>query len=507
MYGQYDGDSDSVFTDEDVSLNLSNVTQTNCNSLNSSAVRRLTYHQTENFAQAHKRTGSIGGSIAEMGNRNANPYGGARPKVRDPGYNHLRLNQSSGLSQSIQSQTLNNRNRVFSDPELSTLSQYSHMNPNGGNKLPSNGNLDEHNDLYVNQCQLESDMNSSTHRYEDFPDNIYCNVEPCTTPSFGHSPIKNSIHQRQNSNLSSNTLTKENPKMLALSQQSLNRLGQSSELLNQYKHGFSSVQSSPLRGATVQDYPLNYSGNGSLSSSTRSLSRKKPVPTPRTILNVKSSTEQVNMENEENQKAEIQLMEINKRDTSNKPNAIDTPSAISELDKIILRYSQIVIDPNHPDDYCPVCVRHLDEAAPLSDDCSDDILGYIEEKDVRSVVCLVNCQHKVHISCLKKATINNQKIGVSKVGYICCPTCKSICGHLEGDMPSKGATMTYRIIAKGLPGYEDYHTIQITYNFPDNCALQGPEHPKPGKPLLFVGFPKTAFLPDTEKGNNGYMNW
>ena len=159
-------------------------------------------------------------------------------------------------------------------------------------------NLEDGDDLYVNQCQLVSQMNSTHHRYEDPQDNIYCNIQP-TTPPLGQSPVRNQIHQRQNSNISNHTLTKEN-NSLGLSQHSLNGLGKS-EKGHQYKHhGFSSVQSSPLRGATVQDYPLGYNANESLSSSTRSLSKKKPVPTPRTILNVTSSTEKNHAENEEN---------------------------------------------------------------------------------------------------------------------------------------------------------------------------------------------------------------
>ena len=31
-------------------------------------------------------------------------------------------------------------------------------------------------------------------------------------------------------------------------------------------------------------------------------------------------------------------------------------------------------------------------------------------------------------------------------------------------MPLMGSSMTYKVIPKGLPGYDDYHAIQITYN-------------------------------------------
>ena len=58
--------------------------------------------------------------------------------------------------------------------------------------------------------------------------------------------------------------------------------------------------------------------------------------------------------------------------------------------------------------------------------------------------------------------------------------------------------MAYHIVPKGLPGFENYHSIQITYNFTN--GVQGKEHPAPGQPFYAIGFPRTAFLPDTEKG-------
>lgn len=65
-------------------------------------------------------------------------------------------------------------------------------------------------------------------------------------------------------------------------------------------------------------------------------------------------------------------------------------------------------------------------------------------------------------------------------------------------MPTTGASMTYKVIPKGLPGYEDYHAIQITYNM--SSGVQDARHPYPGSPYYAIGFPKSAFLPDTELG-------
>lgn len=59
--------------------------------------------------------------------------------------------------------------------------------------------------------------------------------------------------------------------------------------------------------------------------------------------------------------------------------------------------------------------------------------------------------------------------------------------------------MSYKVIPKGLPGYEDYHAIQITYNMSSN-GVQDARHAFPGSPYYALGFPKTAFLPDTELG-------
>ena len=60
--------------------------------------------------------------------------------------------------------------------------------------------------------------------------------------------------------------------------------------------------------------------------------------------------------------------------------------------------------------------------------------------------------------------------------------------------------MTFKVIPKGLPGFENYHSIQITYNFQN--GTQSPKHPSPGNPYFAIGFPKTAFLPDTEQGRS-----
>ena len=129
----------------------------------------------------------------------------------------------------------------------------------------------------------------------------------------------------------------------------------------------------PQRGDTI------YGSNSTLRKNTESPSksqqngtlRKRPVPTPRTILNV------------------------------------------DKIDRLIRTYSQFVIDPNGPDDYCPVCNVHLDEPAQVDQPNDGD--------DLNSVVCLTSCQHKVHLACLKRCTPELSSC-------LKCPTCAAISG-------------------------------------------------------------------------------
>jgi hypothetical protein len=212
-----------------------------------------------------------------------------------------------------------------------------------------------------------------------------------------------------------------------------------------------SLLRSPQRGATVHNFtqpqtppsrqpaPESPSRNGTL--------RKRPVPTPRTILNTTPPKKNYNT-----------------------------------IDKLVMKYSQFVIDPNGPDDFCPVCNRHLDEQSPPKD---------VDNTDLTSVICLTSCQHKIHMACVKWST-------PEMTTCLKCPTCTTISGFLSGDMPTSGASLTYKVIPKGLPGYEDYHAIQITYNMGN--GIQDARHPHPGAPYYAIGFPKIAFLPDTELG-------
>jgi len=224
-------------------------------------------------------------------------------------------------------------------------------------------------------------------------------------------------------------------------------------LMRSSQNSLAMTSRSPQRGDTVHNTPTKSTSGetGSIGSSQNGTLRKRPVPTPRTILN-----------------------------TTNQP---QTPQRKEKIERLIRKYSQFVIDPNGADDYCPVCNGHLDEQSGVHSN--------VEGEDMTSVICLSSCQHKTHIACLKWTT---PELSSS----LKCPTCGTISGLLNGDMPTLGASMSYKVIPKGLPGYEDYHAIQITYNM--SSGVQDARHAFPSSPYYAIGFPKSAFLPDTELG-------
>lgn len=300
------------------------------------------------------------------------------------------------------------------------------------------------------------------------------------------------IHQENNDdlyvNLKDNLSLHSRQNSLATSHHNLMRSSQQSLMKS---HNSLSMTRSPQRGATVHDsapstpqkqllhpfppppvavLPQNSMNNNIHDDTTSSTCsspskngtlRKRPVPTPRTILNTvvpssASSSEMI------------------------------ASKSYHKIDKLIRKHAQFVIDPNGPDDYCPVCNKQLDEP-------SDLVHIETDNSDLASVVCLTNCLHKVHLACLKWSTPDMA---------LClkCPTCASVSGCLYGDMPTTGASMTYKVIPKGISGYEDYHAIQITYNM--SSGIQDKRHPYPGSPFYAIGFPKIAFLPDTELGRH-----
>ncbi|XP_063220900.1 protein deltex [Bacillus rossius redtenbacheri] len=110
------------------------------------------------------------------------------------------------------------------------------------------------------------------------------------------------------------------------------------------------------------------------------------------------------------------------------------------------------------------------------------------------VVALARCLHQLHLDCLNLLLTS---LPPGNKLYIQCPICKTIYGEKTGNQPKEG-TMKWTVLNYSLPGYHGARTLQITYNFAS--GIQGPEHPSPGRPYYAVGFPRTCYLPDTEKG-------
>jgi deltex-like protein len=121
---------------------------------------------------------------------------------------------------------------------------------------------------------------------------------------------------------------------------------------------------------------------------------------------------------------------------------------------------------------------------PSIDDCVICL-----EPLLKNIEVLAKCKHKFHKYCIQKA-FKTSNMGPK------CPICGTIYGQIEGNQP-RNAKMTDRKERQSLPGYTDSGTIIINYNVPS--GMQSAEHPNPGK--AYHGSPRTAYLPDNQKGN------
>lgn len=195
---------------------------------------------------------------------------------------------------------------------------------------------------------------------------------------------------------------------------------------------------------------------------------KRPIPAPRSVLNI---NETVNNSGSPSRNSA--------RYASN--NSL-CPTSLT--DQIIMNNSQLVTAPGR-EEVCLICRQLL-----VLQGGHDPYPGLPSP-----VVALLRCQHRFHLNCIK-VMLENQD---NRNQNLFCPDCGLMQKDNLGTMPDNG-TMSYKVIPKGLPGYEDFHSIQITYNFQN--GTQSPKHPTPGKPFFAIGFPKTAFLPDNEQGRS-----
>ncbi|KAG0719506.1 putative E3 ubiquitin-protein ligase DTX2 [Chionoecetes opilio] len=161
---------------------------------------------------------------------------------------------------------------------------------------------------------------------------------------------------------------------------------------------------------------------------------------------------------------------------------------IAAEDKLLLQYTSVVEAP--PDDMCSICMWSLTE-----------ISGYLEEGEAATrisqtsgiqsdgVVSLNLCKHQFHLACVRE-------MAKSFPQFLECPNCKTLHGEKLGNQPLGHMNVT--TVRNSLPGHLDCGTLQITYNI--SSGIQGPEHPHPGRPYHAIGFPRTAYVPNNEKG-------
>ena len=337
------------------------------------------------------------------------------------------------------------RNRVLSDPSL----LYRHSSPKHGSVLHQHSNSDVVTGR-VSRGTIRPYSQDLSELQESFERELYVNQRTLASEMKSHRRRKSKhkyeyIDDEDASSVNSesedehhfvNPLPLPPKRMLSKSQQSLAMVSRLKSRSHQSLSGSPSRVTSPYG--------------------------KRPVPAPRSVL------------------SEASLSPSKRSSSRYSSNHSLCPTSL--VDQVIMNNSQLVTK-CQPDEICVICSRPLHSAGG-----HDPYPGMPS-----SVISLLRCQHKFHLNCMRVLLDNNQTPTIN------CPECGRLQSDNLGTMPENG-TMSYKVVPKGLPGFEDYHSIQITYNFQN--GTQSPKHPDPGKPFFAIGFPKTAFLPDTEQGRS-----
>lgn len=146
-----------------------------------------------------------------------------------------------------------------------------------------------------------------------------------------------------------------------------------------------------------------------------------------------------------------------------------------------------------------VLSKYMEKVAPQENEdcciCCDALTGPSSYGEGRpgqfDVIQLNKCSHMFHRLCLLAmydSSHNHDSIQ--------CPTCKTIYGEYLGNCPP--GEMNFDIIHRSLPGYPGSNSIRVMYHI--SPGTQGPEHPHPGRRFTARGFPRTGYLPDTDRG-------
>jgi len=110
-------------------------------------------------------------------------------------------------------------------------------------------------------------------------------------------------------------------------------------------------------------------------------------------------------------------------------------------------------------------------------------------------VLALPCSHKLHDDCTRKVV----EFGQAGPDCLHCPECQDTNGVRTGNQPLTG-DMTWTTIPHSLPGHLGHDTIVIKYRM--EGGVQGEEHPNPGRPYQATGFPRIAYLPDSDEGRS-----
>jgi len=106
--------------------------------------------------------------------------------------------------------------------------------------------------------------------------------------------------------------------------------------------------------------------------------------------------------------------------------------------------------------------------------------------------------------CSKCKNLQKDPVYLSECGHYFCKSCTKlffektmICPTCKQERNQPVGYMSYRTETNNsLPGYEEWGTIAMTYNF--DGGIQGSDHPNPGEP--FRGLVCTSYLPDNPAG-------
>jgi len=364
------------------------------------------------------------------------------------------------------------RNRVLSDPSL----MYSKRNSSPKGPIHQHSNSDVVTTGRISRGAIRPYSQDLSDLQETFERELYVNQRTLTEEIDEHTRKKKHkyeyIDQDDASSVEDEADDYRNPmfnpiplppkKMLSKSQQSLAMTTRGMSRSHQ------SITHTPGRVLSPTSSVYGYG--------------KRPVPAPRTLLNTSISHSSDLGESRRSFHASSHSISASHRSGSVYASN-HSLSATSYYDQLIMSNSQLITTPYLNDEICYMCNNMLRKQGG-----HDPYPGLPS-----SVISLLKCNHKFHLNCIK-ILLENQG---PRVENLLCPDCGEIQKDNLGTMPENG-TMSFKVIPKGLPGFENYHSIQITYNFQN--GTQSPKHPTPGKPFYAIGFPKTAFLPDTEQG-------